>query len=249
MKTRSLKYLLIAPTAATLFACEWASASPKEQADPPPAPFPLMAAPAVREAGVGSVWGHTTNTQSVYNVAVTSMVSDQVAHGLGDLVTVVVDLQNTINKNQNTTTAKTTSASSVLTSLVYPNPNNQSNGWNFLNNQGQPPTTAWNSSLAFNGGGTLANQETASTTIEAQIIEVEPNGVFRIQAYRHSKAGGEDTSMVLTGLLRREDLSSTNTVSSSRLINLQIIQKGKGAISEDQKKGWLTKIYEFITPF
>jgi flagellar L-ring protein precursor FlgH len=66
---------------------------------------------------------------------------------------------------------------------------------------------------------------------------------------RLSKAGDEDTRMVLTGIVRPDDLNTDNSISSSRVADLQIVQKGKGALSESQKKGWLTKLYEFLSPF
>jgi hypothetical protein len=31
--------------------------------------------------------------------------------------------------------------------------------------------------------------------------------------------------------------------------DLSIIQKGKGTLTADQRKGWLTKLYEFLEPF
>ena len=95
----------------------------------------------------------------------------------------------------------------------------------------------------------MKNSEATSTTIQARVIAVLPNGVLQIAARRLSKAGDEDTAMILTGLVRPEDLSTTNTISSSQVADLQIIQKGKGTLSEDQRKGWLTKLYEFLDPF
>ena len=55
--------------------------------------------------------------------------------------------------------------------------------------------------------------------------------------------------MVLTGLVRPDDLSTTNTISSDNVADLQIVQKGKGTLTNDQRKGWLTKLYEFLEPF
>ncbi len=63
----------------------------------------------------------------------------------------------------------------------------------------------WNANHSFQGGGTVANVENDSTTIQARVIEVESNGVLRVAATRLSKAGDEDTRMVLTGLVRTED--------------------------------------------
>ncbi len=197
---------------------------------------------------VGSVWGHASGASTVSTAGPSSICSDPLAHSVGDLLTIVVDLQNQITTNQNTTTAKTTAVAATINSLVYPN-DGTNHGWNFYAYHGQPPTTAWNSTQSFNGGGAVANNETASTTIQARVIGVGPNGVLRIEATRLSKAGDEDTSMILTGLVRPEDLSTRNTISSSNVADLQIIQKGKGTITANQRKGWLTKFYEFIEPF
>jgi flagellar L-ring protein precursor FlgH len=197
---------------------------------------------------VGSVWGHPNGTVTVSTAGPTSMLSDPLAHAVGDLLTIIVNLQNTVTKAQNTTTAKTTSVAGTIGSLVYPT-DATNHGWNFINYHGQNPTTSWNSAQSFNGGGTIANSETTTDIIQARVVAVGPNGVMRVEATRLSRAGAEDSTMILTGLVRPEDLSSSNTVSSSNVADLQIIQKGKGTLTEDQRKGWLTKFYEFIDPF
>jgi flagellar L-ring protein precursor FlgH len=196
----------------------------------------------------GSVWSHVGGTPTLSTAPMTAMYGDPLAHSVGDLVTIIVDLQNQITKAQNTTTAKATAVDAVINALLYPN-DGTNHGYNFYANHGQVPTTSWNSSQTFNGGGTVANNETASTTIQARVIEVEANGVLRVEATRLSKAGDEDTSMILTGLVRPEDLSTTNTISSSEMADLQILQKGKGTVTNNQRKGWLTKFYEFVEPF
>jgi flagellar L-ring protein precursor FlgH len=197
---------------------------------------------------VGSVWGHSSTSSPVVMAGPSSMFGDPLAHSVGDLVTIVVTLQNSVAKAQNTTTAKTTAVAGTISSLVYPT-DSTNHGWNFLNYHGANPTTAWNSAQTFNGGGTIANTEATSTTIQARVIGVGQNGVLRIEATRLSKAGDEDTSMVLTGLVRPEDLSSSNSISSDNVADLQILQKGKGTLTNNQRKGWLTKFYEFIEPF
>jgi flagellar L-ring protein precursor FlgH len=197
---------------------------------------------------VGSIWGHTGGIATVSIAPQANLYSDPLARSVGDLVTIVVDLQNSVEKDQNTTTAKTTAVDAVINALLYPN-DNTNHGFNFLNNHGASPTTQWSSTQSFNGGGTVKNSEATSTTIEARVVSVLPNGVLQVAARRLSKAGDEDTAMILTGLVRPEDLSTNNTISSSMVANLQIIQKGKGTLTEDQRKGWLTKIYEFLDPF
>jgi flagellar L-ring protein precursor FlgH len=197
---------------------------------------------------VGSTWGHSSQVRVASAAPTDSIFADPTAHSVGDLVTIVVDLQNVITKDQNTKTSKDLALNAAVNSLVYP-PDASNHGWSWYTYHGQNPTLNVTANDSFNGGGQINNAETASTTIQARVVNVAPNGVLMIQATRFSKAGEEDTSMVLTGLVRPEDLSQGNTVSSSRVADLQIVQKGKGTITANQRKGWFTKLYEFLSPF
>jgi flagellar L-ring protein precursor FlgH len=199
-------------------------------------------------ATVGSVWGHPCGAAAVSTAGPASICSDPIARSVGDLVTIVVDLDNTVTKAQNTTTAKTATVNDSISQLVYPN-DGSNHGWNWYTYHGANPGMVWSGAHTFNGGGAVANTEADSTTIQARVISVAANGVLRVEATRMSKAGEEDTSMILTGLVRPEDLSTANTISSSRVADLEILQKGKGTLTENQRKGWLTKIYEFLSPF
>ena len=197
---------------------------------------------------VGSTWGHTMTTAAVSSSGVSSIYSDPLAHGVGDLITIVVDLDNEVSTDKNTQTSKAAAVNDAITSLVYPaDATNKS--WSWYGYHGQTPAMAWSAAHTFNGGGTIANTETAATTIQARVMDVAANGVMRVQATRMSRAGEEDTSMILTGFVRPEDLSSGNSINSSRVADLRIVQKGKGTITENQRKGWLTKLYEFLSPF
>ena len=197
---------------------------------------------------VGSVWGHPGSQANPNTSGSASVFSDPLAHNVGDTITIIVDLSNSITKDQNTKTAKTASVNDTISSLVYPS-DGSNKGFSFYNLHGVNPQMAWSANQSFNGGGTVANTDADSTTIQARVVEVESNGVMRVAATRLSKAGDEDTRMVLTGLIRPEDLNTDNSIASSRVADLQIVQKGKGALSESQKKGWLTKLYEFLSPF
>ena len=210
--------------------------------------FVRLASADPGEPTVGSIWGHTGDIATVSDAPQANMYSDPLARSVGDLVTIVVDLQNTVEKDQNTTTAKTTAVDAVINALLYPS-NGTSRGFNFANYQGQPPTTQWSSTQSFGGGGTVKNSEATSTTIQARVIAVLPNGVLQVAAQRLSKAGDEDTAMILTGLVRPSDLSTTNTISSTQVAELEVKEDGAGDITREQRKGWLTTTYEFLNPF
>ncbi|MEM9443931.1 MAG: flagellar basal body L-ring protein FlgH [Verrucomicrobiota bacterium] len=188
--------------------------------------------------GIGSLWPSTkTMYQSIY--------ADDKASTVGDLITIVIDLSTVATKDQSTTTEKDTSLNEGITNLLFP----PGGDWDWYTYDGNTPTFSWNSSRSHEGSGSIANSETLQTTIQARIIEIAPNGTMRIEARRGYETGKEHSELVLTGFIRQSDLTATNTISSANIAEMQILQKGTGTISRQQKKGWLTKFYEFLSPF
>ncbi len=80
-------------------------------------PIPALQADPV--PAVGSVWGHTpTSISTVSTAGPASIYTDPLARSVGDLVTIVVDLQNQITKDQDTETSKATSVNAVINALL-----------------------------------------------------------------------------------------------------------------------------------
>ncbi len=166
-----------------------------------------------------------------------SLYSDPTAFSVGDFITVVVNLSSVATRSKNTTTAKAATVNDSITSLIIPN----NVAGNYANQ--------WAAAQAFNGGGSQADNEALTTTLQARIIEVYPNGTFRIVAQRDFQEGKEKTTLTMTGIVRRKDLTSTNTISSTQVAELEVKEDGAGDITREQRKGWLTTAYEFLNPF
>ncbi|MEM9400423.1 MAG: flagellar basal body L-ring protein FlgH [Verrucomicrobiota bacterium] len=189
-------------------------------------------------AGTGSIW---PSSRSVHQ----SFFADDKASTAGDLITIVVNLSTVATKDQSTETSKESSLNEGITSLLFP----PGGDWDWFTYDGNTPVFNWNSARDHGAEGAIDNRETLETTIQARIIEVNPNGTFKIEARRSFETGQENTEMVLSGFIRQSDITATNTVSSSNIAELQILHKGTGTISRQQKKGWLTTLYEFFSPF
>jgi flagellar L-ring protein precursor FlgH len=50
----------------------------------------------------------------------------------------------------------------------------------------------------------------------------------------------------VTGLVRPEDISSDNTVSSQRIANARIQYGGTGDFASTQERGWLSKFFNSV---
>ena len=69
-----------------------------------------------------------------------------------------------------------------------------------------------------------------------------------IEGVRLVTFSGETQYVVLHGLVRPDDISSANSVSSSHIAEAKVEFINKGSLSDAEKKGWLSDIYEKLRP-
>jgi flagellar L-ring protein precursor FlgH len=70
-----------------------------------------------------------------------------------------------------------------------------------------------------------------------------------IEGTRETAFSGEKQNIVLHGVVRPEDVTANNTVFSYNVADAKIQIVTKGAITDAQRKGWFTKIWDKVSPF
>jgi flagellar L-ring protein FlgH len=198
--------------------------------------FYVVVVPAVLAT---SLWDESAN-------GARSMYTDRSAFRVGDLVTIVVNQSTTAAKDQSTQTSKTTSVADSLSAFIGPFMGGERTAAELLRRN---PHNAWSSADTFDGNGSVNNTETLTSTIQARVTDVMPNKVLRLEATRRVDIGGEKSDLVLSGFVRQEDLTTANTILSTQVADLQVKQVTNGEVSRSQKKGWLTRVWENISPF
>jgi flagellar L-ring protein precursor FlgH len=101
----------------------------------------------------------------------------------------------------------------------------------------------------FDGSGTTTRTETMTASISARVVEVLPNDNLVIRGSRHVRLNHEDQIIVLSGIIRPEDISPDNTILSSFVADAKIEYFGKGVVSDEQRPGWLARILDAVWPF
>lgn len=101
----------------------------------------------------------------------------------------------------------------------------------------------------YEGSGTTGRQSKLQARIAARVVEVLPNGDFRIEAQKIVKINKEDERLLLHGIVRRRDISADNTVPTTSVGDLRVELNGKGVASADNAPGWLFRLFEKISPF
>jgi flagellar L-ring protein FlgH len=174
----------------------------------------------------------------------TSMFADKKAHRAGDIVTVVIQENNGTSRNNNTTTSRSSGIDASVSSFLYP-----AGASGLLTKSGQLPAMSMTGKNTFNGGGTIANQETINAQIAVKVIDVLPNGNLVLEGRRQTAFSGEKQEAVLRGTVRADDVSSANTVFSYNIADASIQYISHGALSDSQNKGWFTKVWDKVSPF
>ena len=71
---------------------------------------------------------------------------------------------------------------------------------------------------------------------------------MRVAGKKIVAVNNEEQTIVISGLVRPRDISSSNEVMSSQIANMRIDYFGQGVISEKQSPGWLLRVLDKLWP-
>ena len=196
-------------------------------------------------AGMLGAFGGEAAAQSLWKKESSrSMVADKRATSVGDILTILVQENNTASKDQNTTTSKKTGIDAAIQTFLY-----SPDASKLLTHNGKMPALQLNASQDFQGGGKISNAERVTARIAVRVIDVLPNNTLVIEGTKQIAFSGETQDAVLRGVVRSEDVAANNTVFSYNVADATIKYISKGTVTDNQRKGWFTKIWEKVTPF
>ena len=163
---------------------------------------------------VGSLW----NADGFMS----DLASDYKAQHVGDMVTIQLSESTTSALQQSAQTQRTFSASSGISAFF-----GNLSATNRAQNLFSP-----SSSQVLNGKGQTALATNLSTTLEGNVVELLPDNLMVVEARRDVKVTDQKQTVILRGIIRRSDLSPTNTVLSTAMSHLEVEVLGKGVITE-----------------
>jgi flagellar L-ring protein precursor FlgH len=101
----------------------------------------------------------------------------------------------------------------------------------------------------FGGKGATNREGTLTGTISVIVTEVLPNGDLRMEGRREVTVNSEKQLMTISGIVRRVDVDTKNTVFSSAIADAKIVYSGLGVLDDVQRPGWLVRVMDWISPF
>ena len=174
-----------------------------------------------------------------------SMFHDQRARAAGDVITVLIQINDWASLDNFTRRARKSDLSAGF-GAEY-GLDDKSSGASEKFTSSAKGTAGSDSS--FSGKGSIGRAEKIKLAIAAVITRVLPNGNFVISGSQEVRVNSELRVLTVAGIVRPQDVSQDNTVNYDRIAEARISYGGRGRISEVQQPGWGQQIWDIINPF
>lgn len=196
------------------------SADDKKKAPAPPAtPLDRYVAEAeARRASTlttpGSIW--------IAGSRLADVARDVRASQTDDIVTIVVAEQASAVTSGATSSSRKSSTANAITSLLG------------IKSPTGPLANLANASgdTELAGQGSTTRTTTLTTVLTARVTAVLPNGGLVVEASKDILINSEHQIITVRGVIRPDDIDTTNSVPSTRLAQLEVRVNGKGVVGD-----------------
>jgi flagellar L-ring protein FlgH len=196
-----------------------------------------MPPPQVAERMPNSLW--RTGSRTFFR--------DLRATRVGDILTVVIDLNDSGVLSNSSTRTRTTSEQDVLTTLL----GFEHDFKKFILPQtaGNTPTVNITGATSNQGTGAINRSEAINLRFAALITQVLPNGNLVLDGHQEVRVNFEVRELRLIGVIRPEDIAADNTVSYDQIAEARVSYGGRGQIDDVQQPRYGSQLLDILLPF
>lgn len=186
------------------------------------------------------------DSASLWNAGRQSLLGDRRAENRGDIVTVVIEIDESAEISNSTARSRSGSERLSLPSLFgIPQRIDEAlpNGANMAD---AVDTTSSSSSA---GDGSVRRNEELTLRIAATVTGVLQNGVLRIEGSQEVRVNFEIRELLISGFVRPEDISRQNEITYDKIAAARISYGGRGQITDVQQPRYGQQIADILLPF
>ena len=168
-----------------------------------------------------------------------NLFDDRKAYRVGDIITITLNERTQASKSANSQLQKDSSASVGLTSLF----GGAVSATNPLT--GNPLTLGaeYGAERDTSGSSKAGQSNSLTGSITVTVAEVLPNGILAVRGEKWMTLNTGEELVRIAGLVRSEDISTDNTVPSTRVADARITYSGTGAFANTSQPGWLDRFF------
>ncbi len=187
-----------------------------------------------------------TEVSSLWRSGSRAFFKDQRAAGVGDILTVLVNISDTANLANATGATRTGSESEGLPNLLGLEAQIPKIISKALDTKNLVSATSSNSNV---GTGTIKRNETVTLRLAGVVTQVLPNGNLVVTARQEVRVNSELRELQVSGVVRPQDIASDNTVVHDRMAEARIAYGGRGTLTDLQQPRYGQQILDVLLPF
>lgn len=187
---------------------------------------------------------HKSN--SLWRAGARAFFKDQRAARIGDILTVFIDIADEASLDNKTSRKRSADDKTNLSSFL----GLESKLSSILPDAVDPTSlTDFGSSTNTSGQGTVDRKEDIKLTIAAIVTQVLPNGNLVIQGRQEVRVNFEVRDLTIVGVVRPEDITSSNTINHTQIAEARIAYGGRGQLTDMQQPRYGQQFFDIIFPF
>ncbi|NOG68819.1 flagellar basal body L-ring protein FlgH [Roseicella sp. DB1501] len=192
-----------------------------------------MPAPQDPPAAANSLWRPGSRT----------FLRDQRAAQVGDLITILVSIDDQAQLQNRTQRARTGNDAMGMPQLF-----GMQTRW--LPKAASPDTLiSASGSQTTDGNGTVKRNESVTLRLAATVTQVLPNGNLVVGGRQEVRVSSELRELSVRGVIRPQDIASDNTIRHDRLAEARIAYGGRGTLSDLQQPRLGSQLLDILLPF
>lgn len=182
---------------------------------------------------------------SLFSNEARGFFKDQRAHRIGDILTVIVTIDDSAQISNATTRKRNASnEANIGTSL----------GSVFGTNVPGIDVDATGGistggAMSDGGNGSVNRKESLQTNVAVVVTQVLPNGNLVIEGRQEVRVNFEVRDLIVAGIVRPMDIQSDNTILSEKIAEARISYGGRGQITDVQQPRYGQQVADAILPF
>ncbi len=175
-----------------------------------------------------------------------AFLKDQRAAEVGDILTVIIEINDSAAISNRTNRSRVNAEDASATSFL----GYEASLASIL------PTAVdatdlvdLDSTSSSEGAGAVARDESINLRVAALVTQVLPNGNLVVAGRQEVRVNYEVRELQVAGLIRPEDITSTNQINYDQIAEARIAYGGRGQISDVQQPRYGQQVFDIIWPF
>ena len=183
---------------------------------------------------------------SLWSSGSQSLLGDHRASRKGDILTVVIEIDEKAEISNDTSRSRSGSESLAVPQLLgLP----QRVAPDLPIGASLDEAVEVGSSSSSSGAGSVKRKEKLTLRIAATVVDILPNGVLSIQGSQELRVNFELRELLVAGFVRPADISRQNEITYDKIASARVSYGGRGQITDVQQPRYGQQVLDAVLPF